>query len=82
MTARPEIPYSWAMYQTHLRHDLDRLGHPATDPRHVEAAMRRTHGTLDHLGGAEWDEAIREALAEVEAVGSEISEAVARSWGL
>lgn len=70
------------MYQTHLRHDLSQLGHPDTDPRHVEAAMRCTHGTLDHLGGAQWDEAVREALAEVEAMGPEMSEAVARSWGL
>lgn len=76
-----EIPYSWAMYQTHLRHDLTWLGHPDTDPRHVEAAMRSTHGTLDHLGGAEWDEIVRDALAEVRAIGAEVSEAVAQSWG-
>lgn len=30
--------------------DLARIEHADTEPRHVEAAMRSTHGTLDHLG--------------------------------
>lgn len=69
-------------YQDTIRCDLDRLGHPSIDPRHVEASMRCVFGTLDHLGGAAWDRAVREAVAEVQAMGPEISEALAESWGL
>lgn len=64
------------------RDDLPHLRHADTDPRHVEAAMRSTNGTLDDLGGAKWDVAVQEVLAEVEAMGPELSEAVALSWGL
>jgi hypothetical protein len=69
-------------YQDTIRHALDRLGQAAIDPRHVEASMRCVFGTLDHLGGAAWDRAVREAVAEVQAMGPEISEALAESWGL
>ena len=44
--------------------------------------MRCVFGTLDNLGGAAWDRAVREAVAEVHAMGPEISEALAESLGL
>lgn len=69
-------------YKDTIGRDLDRLGHPSIDPRHVEASMRCVFGTLDHLGGAAWDRAVQEAVAEVQAMGPEISEALAKSWGL
>lgn len=69
-------------YQDLIRRDLDRLSLPDLDPRHVEASMRCAFGTLDHLGGAAWDRALREAVAEVQAMGPEISDALAESWGL
>lgn len=69
-------------YQDLIRRDLDRLGLSGMDPRHVEASMRCAFGTLDHLGGASWDRAIEEAVAEVQAMGPEISETLAESWGL
>ncbi len=69
-------------YQHLIRSDLDRLGHPSIDPRQVEASMRCVFGTLDHLDGAEWDRAVQEAVAEVRAMGPQISEALAESWGL
>jgi len=69
-------------YQHLIRRDLDRLGLSGMDPRHVEASMRCVFGTLDHLGGTAWDRAVQEAVAEVEAMGPEMSEALAESWGL
>jgi hypothetical protein len=69
-------------YQDLIRRDLDRLRLLDLDPRHVEASMRSVFGTLDHLGGTAWDRALREAVAEVQAMGPEISEALAASWGL
>jgi hypothetical protein len=69
-------------YQDTIQRDLDRLSLPQTDPRHVEASMRCAIGTLDHLGGPAWNRALREAVAEVQAMGPEISEALAESWGL
>jgi len=69
-------------YQDLIRRDLDRLRLPKMDPRHVEASMRCVFGTLDHLGGHAWDRAIEEAVAEVQAMGAEISETLAESWGL
>jgi hypothetical protein len=69
-------------YQDLIRRDLDRLRLPGMDPRHVEASMRCVFGTLDHLGGPAWNRAIKEAVAEVHAMGPEISETLAESWGL
>jgi hypothetical protein len=69
-------------YQDTIRRDLDRFGYPSIDPRHVEASMRCVFGTLDHLGGAAWDRAVQEAVDEVQAMGPEISEALAESLGL
>jgi len=69
-------------YQDVIRRDLARLGLPEFDPRHVEASMRCVYGTLDHLGGPVWTRAVREAAAEVLAMGPETSEALAQSWGL
>jgi hypothetical protein len=69
-------------YQDLIRRDLDRLELPGMDPRHVEASMRCVFGTLDRLGGAAWDRAIKEAVAEVHTMGPQTSEALAESWGL
>jgi hypothetical protein len=69
-------------YQHLIRRDLDRLGLPGIDPRHVAASMRCVFGTLDHLGGAAWERASEEAVAEVQAMEPEISEALAGRWGL
>lgn len=69
-------------YQNLIQRDLDRLSLPRLDPRHVEASMRSAVGTLDHLGGAAWDRALREAVSEVQAMGPKMSEALAASWGL
>lgn len=69
-------------YQDLIRRDLARLGHVGMDPRHVEASMRCVFGTLDHLGGAAWTRAVREAAVEVQTMGTDLSETLARSWGL
>lgn len=69
-------------YQDLIRRDLERLGHRGIAPRHVEASMRCAFGTLDYLGGLDWDRALQEAVAEVQAMGPEISETLAESWGL
>ena len=69
-------------YQDVIRRDLDRLGLPDLDPRHVEASMRCVYGTLDHLGGAAWRRAVREAAAEVQDMGPEMSGRLADGMGL
>jgi hypothetical protein len=69
-------------YQDLIRRDLAHRGLISMDPRHVEASMRCVFGTLDHLGGLEWTAAVREAVAEVQTMGPEMSEALAQSWGL
>ena len=69
-------------YQDLIRRDLARLGCPEIDPRHIEASMRCVYGTLDHLGGPGWTRAVREAAAEVLAMGPTTAEALAESWGL
>lgn len=69
-------------YQDLIRRDLERLGHRGIDPHHVEASMRCAFGTLYYLGELDWDRALQEAVVEVQAMGPEISETLAESWGL
>ena len=69
-------------YGTLIRETLARMGRLGMDVRHVEGAMRVAHGTLDALGGAAWSHAVRNAVAECADMGAEMSERVARSYGL
>lgn len=52
------------------------------DPRHVEAWMRIAHGTLDHLGPAEFESEVCIANACVTEAGQQESETLAVSYGL
>ena len=70
------------MYQQMIRETLARTGRIGVEPRHVEAFMRGESGTLDHLGGATWNRAVKEAVACVDAAGPEMAEAIAQSYGL
>ena len=79
---RPQGEEDPMSYQDLIRRDLAQWSLIGMDPRHVEASMRCVFGTLDHLGGPEWTAAVREAVAEVQAMGPEMSEALAQSWGL
>lgn len=52
------------------------------DPRHVEAWMRITYGTLDHLTAAEFESEVLLAVNCIAVSGDEESEQLARSYGL
>jgi len=72
-----------AMYERTIRETMARMGRVgAAEPRWVEAWMRGDYGTLDHLGGALWDRAVREALECALASTAEFNERLAESWGL
>ena len=70
------------MYQQMIRETLARLGRIGTDARHVEGWMRCESGTLDHLGGATWNRAVREAVECVDAAEPGVSDRLAASYGL
>lgn len=55
---------------------------PSADPRHLEAWMRSEHGTLDALSEAEFSAAVRRAWACIDQAGAEMSEQLAKSYGL
>jgi hypothetical protein len=55
---------------------------PNLDPRHVEAQMRIAHGTLDALDPTEFSAEARKAAACVDEASPEMSEQLARSFGL
>ena len=67
------------MYRDLIRETLARQGRIGTDPYWVEAWMRVEHGTLDHLGGTDWDDEVRLAVACVDRQTTESNEAMARS---
>ena len=70
------------MYAQMIREELARIGRVGVDPRHVEAFMRLAWGTLDGFGSlAGFRRAVREALTAMDAE-PEISEQLARSYGL
>ena len=69
-------------YQERIRETAARLGRVGINARHVEAWMRCEHSTLDHLGGAAWIREVRECLAVVDHADPELSERLARSYGL
>ena len=70
------------LYQNLIRCDLAQFGQPELDPRHIETSMLCIYGTLSHLERGAWSRAVREAAAEVLAMGPEMSEALAQTWGL
>jgi len=51
-------------------------------PRVIEAWMRSEHGTLDHLSRAEFHREIEQCRADALAAGPEMSDQLARSFGL
>jgi hypothetical protein len=70
------------MYQQMIRETLAKQGRIGTEPRHVEAFMRGEFSTLDHLGGAAWTRAVREAAECVDACEPGMAEQIAASYGL
>ena len=69
------------MYVNLIRETLARQGRIGVNPYHVEAWMRLEYGTLDHLGGAGWNRAVREAAECVAASTPAESESLAKSYG-
>jgi len=69
------------MYAQMIRETLAKQGRIGMDPRHVEAYMRSEYSTLDHLGGAIWNRAVKEAAECVDA-DPILAEQAARSHGL
>lgn len=70
------------MYQTMIRESLARMGRIGVNPAHVEGWMRSEYGTLDHLGGARWTRAVREALECVDVSAADINARLAESYGI
>lgn len=70
------------MYQELIREHAARLGRIGVDSRHVEAWMRVEHPTLDALGPAQFQDEVAAAIACIDTVGAEQSEALAGSFGL
>lgn len=70
-------------YQT-LIADIVRTGNLGTyDPRHIEAFMRcAMNGTLDHLSPRRFREEVGAAAVEIDEAGPEMSEKLAKSYGL
>jgi len=52
------------------------------DPRHVEAWMRCEHGTLDALSRSAFETAVADSVALIAAGGHQMSEMLAKSYGL
>jgi hypothetical protein len=69
-------------YQDQIRETAARLGHIGVNARHVEAWMRSERGTLDHLTPAAWVQEVRECIAVVDHADPDLSERLARSYGL
>lgn len=55
---------------------------PGHNARHIEAWMRSEHTTLDHLTPNGFKAAVRDALDSIAAGGAELSESLAKSYGL
>jgi len=70
------------VYAPLIRETLARQGRIGTNPYHVEAWMRLVYGTLDALGGAEWQRAVREAVQCLDAVTTQENGALADTYGL
>jgi len=70
------------MYQQMIRETLAKQGRIGVKPHQVEAWMRLEFGTLDALGGAAWNRAVREATDCIDAAGDEQSERLAKSYGI
>jgi hypothetical protein len=75
-TARRESPYAHA-----IRPLLERFGHVAMDPRHVEAFMRLEHSTLDGLAAWQFAEEVRTAAECVAFSTLGDAEELAQSFG-
>lgn len=69
------------MYTNLIRETLAKQGRIGMNPAHVEAWMRAEYGTLDHLGGARWNRAVREAAECVDASTAADNDALAASYG-
>lgn len=55
---------------------------PGYDPRHVEAYMRLTFGTLDHLSPEEFRREVYLACRDIDEGGVDQAEGLARSYGM
>lgn len=69
-------------YQNKIRETVSALGKIGVEPRHVEAWMRVEHPTLDHLAPKQFREAVALAIESTEVGGADMSEKLARSFGL
>ena len=70
-------------YQNQIREEAARSGPVGrTDPRHVEAWMRTEHPTLDGLSPRAFATAVSAAIECAIESGPEVSEELARSYGL
>jgi hypothetical protein len=66
-----------SMYQ-----DMIRYLAPTYNARHIEAWIRSENGNLDYLTPAQWGREVRTAAECVDFVSAELSENLARSFGL
>ena len=70
-----------SFYQRSIAEILARTGNIGIDPRHVEAYMRLTYGTLDALSKATFARETREAVIDINA-DPRLAERLAVSYGL
>jgi len=69
------------MYQDIIRESLARTGNIGIDPRHVEAYMRLSYGTLDALSKQTFAHEVKEAVIDIRCDPVQ-AEKLAQSFGL
>ena len=70
-------------YQDRIREILaTEKAEESYDPRHVEAVMRNSYGSLDGLSPERFTDAVWDATMEIADMGTELAEMLAESFGL
>lgn len=69
-------------YQRKISGVLSKLGRVDIQPRHVEAFMRDSNGTLDRLSPRAFATAVDISVMYVDEVGEDAAEMLARSYGI
>jgi hypothetical protein len=69
-------------YTRIITEQLKKLKRPDVSPAHVEAFMRVTYGTLDHLDRRTFNREIKKAIEEIDIVSPSVAHQVAESYGL
>jgi len=69
-------------YQRKISDALSKLGRKDIHPRHVEAFMRDSNGTLDRLSPKAFATAVDISVMYIDEVGADAAEMLARSYGI